>query len=88
MGAIKTIGALFFAIGAIAQYFESRALSQTLRDIEHCEEREIKIHEQINEFTNQGGFRPDDSRHSAHLDALHRWLRQWQRRKITFDKRI
>ena len=79
---------LLFAVGAVAKFYESRALSQTLRDLNHCESKELAIHEQINEFTRDKDFNEDNPHHAEHLGALHRWLRQWQERKAACDERL
>ena len=83
---MKTLSAIAYAIGAVANFYSSRALSQTLRDIEHCEDRELSIQEQINEFTESKRYNRSNPDHRNHLGALHRWLQQWQERKTSFDQ--
>ena len=85
---MKTLATLFYAVGAVAKFYESRALSQTLVDLLHCEKQELKIHEQINSYTNSDQFDSGNPQHANHLDALNRWLRQWQGRKASFDERL
>ena len=59
-----------------------------VRDIEHCEDRELSIQEQINEFTESKRYNRSNPDHRNHLGALHRWLQQWQERKTSFDQRL
>jgi hypothetical protein len=79
---------LLFAIGAFAKFYESRAISQNLRDINHCETKELAIQEQINEITRNKKYDRNNPHHRRHLDALHRWLQQWQERKAACDERL
>ena len=75
-------------LGAIAKFYESRALSQSLRDLNHCEEQELAIQNQINDFTKDDDYDKNNPMHRGNLAALHRWLQQWQERKASFDERL
>ena len=85
---MKLLTSLFQAINSLASYLESKALSQALKDVIYCEEQQIKIHEEITEFTQRSDFDSAIPGYISYLGALNRRLHQWEQRTATFDERL